>query len=470
MRLGARIAAPAAIALLASACALAPAARRAAPLPAQVLSAPSQFVVVTVRNDPRTLASRAGSTPRAYDEAGAYGTTSLASATVHSLERSYGLREISAWPIMTLRVHCVVFRVPSSAQRSQLLGQLERDPRVESAQPLNEFATEADPPPPGAAAKAAWMPYNDPYGPLQLALHELDVVQAQRQSRGAGVRIAIIDTGMDYEHPDLSGRVIARSNFVDDDDLQFKRDRHGTQVAGIIAAVANNGIGIVGVAPEARLLALKACWQSGQAPRAVCNSFTLAQALEAAIVARADVVNLSLAGPPDPLLTRLVAQGMEQGVLFVGAAAPPDVQGGFPAEIPGVLGVGAAEDSAHDANHLLAPGHEVLTLIPGGTYDFASGSSLATAEVSGILALMRARRPHLSADTARALLQRSSQMIDTPQGRFSSINACVALADLLESDSCDAPRDAYAGDKRPAGSPGPARPVPSPTPAATRGS
>jgi subtilisin family serine protease len=469
MRSRAGIAMPALIALLASACAATPAARRATPLPEQVRSAPSQFVVVTVRNDALTRASRAGSTPRAYDEAGAYGTTSLASATVHSLERTYGLREISAWPIMTLRVQCVVFRVPPSAQRSQLLGQLVRDPRVESAQPLNEFATQADPPTADTPAKAAWMPYNDPYGPLQLALHELDVVQAQRQSRGAGVRIAVIDTGIDYEHPDLAGRVIARSNFVDDDDQQFKHDRHGTQVAGIIAAVANNGIGIVGVAPEARLFALKACWQSGHAPRALCNSFTLAQALEAAIVARADVVNLSLAGPPDPLLTRLVAQGMEQGVLFVGAAAPPDVQGGFPAEIPGVLGVGAAEDRTHDTNYLLAPGHEVLTLIPGGTYDFASGSSLATAEVSGIVARMRARRPHLTAATARQVLQRSSQTIQTQSGRFSSINACAALADLLASNACEVPHDSYAEGKRPTGSAGPARPAPPPTPAATRG-
>jgi subtilisin family serine protease len=435
----ARIAAPAVIAFLASACAVAPVAMRAAPLPEQVRTAPAQFVVVTVRNDAHTRASRAGSTPRAYDEAGAYGTTSIASATVHSLERAYGLREISAWPIMTLHIHCVVFRMPVSAQRSELLAQLARDPRVESAQPLNEFATQADPPGAGAAARAAWMPYNDPYGPLQLALHEMDVMHAQRESVGAGVRIAVIDTGIDYEHPDLAGRVVARSNFVDQDEQQFKRDRHGTQVAGIIAAVANNGIGIVGVAPEARLFALKACWQSVQSSRALCNSFTLAQALEAAIVARADVVNLSLAGPPDPLLTRLVTQGMARGVLFVGAAPPPDVRGGFPAEIPGVLGVGAAEDRTHDASHLLAPGHEVLTLVPGGTYDFASGSSLAAAEVSGIVALMRARRPHLSAETARDLLQRSSQTIDTPTGRFSSINACAALTELLESGSCDVP-------------------------------
>jgi hypothetical protein len=449
MTLRARKALPLALVLLASACSVTSVSRRAPPLPAQARTNPARFVVVTVRNDTHTRTAQAGSTPRGYDDAGAYGTTSIASATVHSLERSYGLREVSAWPIMTLHVHCVVFRMPLSAQRSELLAQLARDPRVDSAEALNEFTTEAAPPPPtnGTQNRPAWMPYNDPYGPLQLALRELDVVSAQRQSLGAGVRIAVIDTGIDFEHPDLAARVIARSNFVDDDDRQFKRDRHGTAVAGVIAAVANNGIGIVGVAPESRLLALKACWQQRQAERAVCNSFTLAQALEAAIVAHADVVNLSLAGPSDPLLTRLVSQGMAQGMLFVGAAAPPDVHGGFPADIPGVLAVEAAEDRSHGAEHLLAPGHEVLTLVPGGAYDFASGSSLATAEVSGIVALMRALRPNLTAATVRRVLASSSQVIETPTGRITSVNACTALAGLTKRGVCDAASESYAGEK-----------------------
>jgi subtilisin family serine protease len=120
------------------------------------------------------------------------------------------------------------------------------------------------------------------------------------------VTVAIIDTGVDVGHPDLDRHTISQRNFVNTDSREFKLDRHGTEVAGVIGAVADNGVGIVGIAPDARLLALKACWQpSAGASRAVCNSFTLAQALEATIVAHADIVNLSLAGPPDPLLARL---------------------------------------------------------------------------------------------------------------------------------------------------------------------
>ncbi len=438
--------------LLASGCAVTQLALQAPALPEQARSEPSRFVVVTVRNDTQTRAVRAGSTPRGYDDAGAYGTTAIASAAVHSLERAYGLKEVSAWPIMTLHVHCVVFRMPQSGQRSELLEQLARDPRVESAQALNEFATESEPPQEGTHERPAWMPYNDPYAPLQLALRELDVVGAQRHSSGAGVRIAVVDTGIDSDHPDLAERVIARQNFVDHDETGFKRDRHGTEVAGVIAAVANNGIGIVGVAPDSRLLAFKACWQPRGAGRAVCNSFTLAQALEAAIVAHVDVVNLSLAGPSDPLLTRLVLQGLSRGLLFVGAAPPPALQGGFPTEIPGVLAVEAAEEPSRVANRLLAPGREVLTLVPGGTYDFASGSSLATAEVSGIVALMRTLRPHLTAATVRQVLEASSQPTATPAGRLTTVNACAALVELVKEGACDAPVDSDARDER--GAPG----------------
>src|SRR3981081_3366553 len=93
-----------------AACAPTRIAQRAPPLPAVMQSDPSKFVVVTVRNDPRPLTTRAGATLRGYDSAGLYGITSDARAAVRALSRDYGLREVSAWPIAALRVHCIVFR------------------------------------------------------------------------------------------------------------------------------------------------------------------------------------------------------------------------------------------------------------------------------------------------------------------------------------------------------------------------
>jgi hypothetical protein len=414
--------------ILLSACATSGAHLRAPPLPAEMRTTPARFVVVTVRNDPRPLATRAGSTLRGYDGAGLYGVTSSARAAVRAISRDYQLQEVSAWPIAALRVHCIVFRVPENTAPGQMVARLSSDPRVDSAQPLNEFATEAH------EDEGA---YNDPYAALQTALRDLTVAQAQRWSRGAGVRIAIVDTGVDFQHPDLAGQLITRRNFVDADEAAFRADRHGTEVAGVIAAVPDNHIGIVGIAPDARLLALKACWQSthGNAP-AACNSFTLAKALQSAMDLRADVVNLSLAGPADPLLERLLRHGMQSGIVFVGAAPPASTHAGFPTGVEGVLSVAAAEEAAGGTTALVAPGHEVLTLVPGGHWDFASGSSIAAAEVSATVALLLSLRPHLTALELERVLVDTSQTLTTHDTPLMSVNACAALAQVLQRTGC----------------------------------
>lgn len=432
-------------------CALRQEALRPTELPAQARADPGNFVVITVRNDPQPAAATPGSTPRGYAAAGVYGVSARARSITHSLERDYRLREVSAWPIESLRVNCIVARVPELTPRATLIAQLERDSRVESVEPLNQFTTETRPPAGPAARAPPPAPTNRrTYLPLQRNLRELGVLQAHRLSEGAAVRIAVIDTGVDYLHPDLRGRVISRLDFVGHDSGDFTADRHGTQVAGVIAATAEGGQGLLGVAPESRLMVLKACWPlQSNAAEAACNSFTLAQALEAAIAAHADIVNLSLAGPPDPLLARLIRYGMQQGIIYVGAVPPADskLAHAFPIDIPGVLAVQSAEDAGGRSHHLLAPGHGILTLVPGGRYDFASGSSLATAEVTGIVALLLADGRRLQAPRVEQILTRSSRQLTTPAGVLTSVNACAALADALDRGGCQPIDEAtgYAG-------------------------
>ncbi|MGH8457023.1 MAG: S8 family peptidase, partial [Stenotrophobium sp.] len=248
----------------------------------------------------------------------------------------------------------------------------------------------------------------------------------------------IIDTGVDAAHPDLKDRVTMERNFVDAGSAQFNRDRHGTEIAGVIAAVANNREGIVGIAPGASVLALKACWQlKPQADEAQCNSFTLAQALTVAIESSAQVVNLSLGGPADPLLSQLVEYGLQQGIIFVGAVPPDGGMSGFPVGVPGVIAVDVSGRAAGDAQVLHAPGREILTLTPGGHYDFASGSSIAAAHVTGVVALLLAQDAHLNAAAAYALLSRSSTSTADDRRDNVSINACVALTALRLHGSCD---------------------------------
>ena len=425
------------VSVLAAHCAIA-ANPGAAPIPAQVRTDAGRYIVVTLRNEPSAQARHPGSTPRGYDAAGHYGVTANARMQTRALERQFGLREISAWPIATLHVHCIMFELPGTSSRAAMISQLASDRRVESVQPLNEFTTESVPESLRATADAAPMsvPYNDPYAKLQVSLRELAIVTAQRRSRGKGVQIAVIDTGVDFGHPDLKGRVGTWHNFVDADEAQFQHDMHGTEVSGVIAAVADNGIGIVGIAPDARVIALKACWQAAAGAAAMCNSFTLAQALEAAIAAHANIVNMSLGGPTDPLLTRLVEHGLTQGMIFVAAAGRAGAGTSFPADLDGVLAVDAAEASSGNPRHLQAPGRDVLTLVPGGHYDFVSGSSLAAAEVSGIVALMLAERPHLTANEVRNILLHSSRRVDSPAGEIFAVDACAALNDAPGHISC----------------------------------
>ncbi len=400
---------------------------RAGALPDILRAAPDRLIIVTVANDTTPLASRAGSTPRAYGGFQNYGATGSAREMATAIGRDYHLNEVAAWPIPMLRVHCVVFEIPAAASQAAVLAQLAHEPRVRIAEPLGTFQTMSQ-------------TYNDPYVSLQHGFEQIDVADAHRWSRGDGVRVAVVDTGMDVEHPELKSRVIVTHNFVDADAVQFRRDRHGTEVAGVIAAIANNKLGIVGVAPGVRLIALKACWQLDQGTDgARCNSFTLAKALVAAMDEGAQVVNLSLAGPADPLLSALIETGVKRGIVFVGSVSPPPLQSlsGFPGGTAGVLVVDSSEVHTARDRALLAPGSEILTLTPEAHYDFASGSSLATAHVTGTVALLLAQNARLRPEALYGVLSRTSTRFAGRNGVTESINACVAVATIKQQTGCN---------------------------------
>jgi hypothetical protein len=414
-------------AIVAGGCANAPVRIASRSLADEMSRSPEHFIIAAVDNDPPIFSARAGSTPRGYDSIASYGPSPAARKTMRALENDYGLKEVSAWPIEPLHMHCTVLEVPDGKDRGTLLAALAHDRRIKLAQPLQSFETRTD-------------DYNDPYVGLQRGFQQMDVAGAHPWSRGEGVKVAIIDTGADTQHPDLRGNIVSAANFVDSDDQQFLRDRHGTEMAGIIAAVANNREGIVGIAPAARLLLFKACWQARlDADAARCNSLTLARALVAAFDAHAQIVNLSLAGPADPLLSDLIREGVRRGVLFVGAA-PSDMSGEKQGllHLPGVIEVASAGSLAALDSALYAPGREILTLLPGGHYDFASGDSVATAEVSGVLALLLAKKAGLTAADAYRLMRNSSGH----PGEHSGVDACAAIVSLVGRGSCTPTTDA----------------------------
>jgi subtilisin family serine protease len=310
---------------------------------------------------------------------------------------------------------------PPGTDRATLLKTLAKDDRVKLAQPLQDYSVYS------TAAAETHHRYNDPYVDLQRGFVETDAALAHSVSQGDGVHIAVVDTGADLTHPDLQGRIHDTHDMVGSDAATFDRDHHGTEVAGIIAADANNRQGIVGIAPKAMLSVYKACWYgSGPHGGARCNSFTLAKALAAIIDTDARIVNLSLGGPADPLLDKLLSQLLSQGRIVVAALPPSGNLDGFPDNAPGVIVVRVSNASPAPAGVLSAPGNDILTTQPGGGYDFTSGSSMAAAHVSGIVALLLSLSPKLDAHAVRDLLLQSSKF----SNGVAEVNAAAAVMAL----------------------------------------
>jgi subtilisin family serine protease len=390
-------------------------------------TSPTRQIVVTFRDAQSSLKADAGASPRAYAVTPGYDGSLQSSAFARRLAAQYQLRPVAGWRIATLDVYCAVFEVARDITVDSTLARMRADARLESVEPMRQYTT--------SLAERA---YNDPYFSLQRGIARIRVPEAQQIATGRGISVALIDTGVDTTHPDLASRVFETRNFVDSDDAAFRRDRHGTAIAGIIAATTNNGIGIVGVAPEVRLLAYKACWSEASADAAVCNTLTLAAALEAAIERRARIINLSLVGPPDPLLAKLIGVASRRGAVVVGASSTRPHEG-FPASVAGVVAVADTDADSHqgvlsDVAQLVgAPGQDALTLLPGARYDYVSGASASTAMVSGVAALMLQHTPKADSSSIAERLIRTSSTQATA-GRLIDARAAVVIASASRTE------------------------------------
>lgn len=390
-----------------------------------------RYLVVTVRNDWTPRPSAGGPAPRGRYGPG-YRASPEAERIAEAIGLDHGLTLRNGWPIRMLGVHCVVFAIPDGRPLKRVLAGLRADKRVESAQELNEFRTVS------AQVPAASL---DPRREWQYSLAALNVEPLHALSQGDGVRVAVIDTGVDPRHPEIQHALAGQLDFVGHGGDRLNPEIHGTAVAGLISAKAGNGLGIAGIAPEAQLYALRACWQPRpDDARGVCNSFTLARALGAAAEVQAQVVNLSLTGPADPLLERMIAAMLGQGTVVVMAAAPAG--GRLGAQIPGVLRVyDALAGRPGDRSAIPAPGTDVLSLHPGGQFSFHTGSSIAAAQLSGIAALLLGAKQDLSpSEVADALRTASARL--RPIGRAGGqrkvrcVDACEAAAALGLAVSC----------------------------------
>jgi subtilisin family serine protease len=292
-------------------------------------------------------------------------------------------------------------RVGDRRQMAEVVRALEAE-NVGAAQPNYVFRVAQDP------QLAARTTGGDPG---QYVLGKLGLAEVHRAATGSNVLVAVIDSAVDTAHPDLAGAVVEQFDAVGRRD---KPHEHGTGMAGAIAARQ----ALRGVAPAARILAVSAFSPEGNESAQATTQHILA-GLEWAIAKGARVINMSFAGPFDPMLALAMKKAREKGVVLIaasgnlGAKSPPL----FPAADPNVIAVTATDaDDKHfaQANRgphvaVAAPGVDVLEPAPNGTYQLTTGTSVAAAHVSGVAALLIEREPSLDPAAVHEILTMSAR-------------------------------------------------------------
>jgi subtilisin family serine protease len=240
--------------------------------------------------------------------------------------------------------------------------------------------------------------------------------EAWAVTKGAGVKVVVIDTGIERSHPDLASLLKGGWNAIDKSDEYNDDNGHGTHCAGTIAALDDDK-GVVGVAPAVDLYGVKVLDAGGS------GTFDdVIAGMQWAVDNKMQVASMSLgASRGNPALEEAVKAMEKAGVLLIAAAGNSGGSVGYPAGYPGAVAV-AASDSGDKLAYfssrgpqvaVIAPGVDVKSTYPGGTYDTLSGTSMATPHVSGLAALYFAAHPGATAAQARAALAAASSKLPT---------------------------------------------------------
>jgi thermitase len=344
------------------------------------------------------------------------------SAQVKALNSQLGMKQVGAVNRLG------VVKMKTSGDVKATLAKLNANGNVAYAEP-NYMAY--------ASGYSVQKVVNDPRLAEQWAIKKINAAEAWDINMGSSkTLLAIVDTGVDYNHPDLQGRVDKGRDFINNDDDAMDDQGHGTHCAGIAAASTNDGVGIAGLASNVNILAVKVLSASGGG-----SYESVANGIIYAADRGSHIISMSLGGgASSKVIQDAVDYANSKGSLIVAAMGNNGNESkSYPAACDGVMAIGATDVNDNRASFsqygswisVGAPGKDILSTIPGNRYAVYSGTSMATPYAAGLAALVKDTFPSMNAKQIREKIEKSADDVGTAgfdkmfgHGR---INAAAAL-------------------------------------------
>lgn len=320
---------------------------------------------------------------------------------IDKLISEYGVEWVSRSKVLE-RNGLYVLKVPVNINYQEVLTKLKESTAVESAEP-------------DYLQKRMDFTPNDEFYDRQWHLPKLRLpqiwgtMQPQKQ-----VVVAVVDSGVDYNHPDLKGQLLPGYDTYEQDNDPMDDVGHGTMVAGTIAAKSNNGIGVAGINPNAKILPVRVGGENGAA-----TSDSVKGVLYA-IENGADVINLSYGSPyGSDIEYETMLKAYQKGIVVIAASGNERKQVSYPASYPTVISVGSTNSNDRISSFsnygyrldLTAPGEGIGTTWIGGEYGPADGTSFSAPVVSGLASLIKSTKPQATPEQIEYMLEKGSKVL-----------------------------------------------------------